>query len=56
LLVLLCHITSIARNVGYCYRCSGAVGLSVCWSRSWAMQKWLKWLRCHLGADSSGHN
>jgi len=27
---------------------------SVCWSRSWALHKWLNRLRCHLGADLCG--
>ena len=31
-----------------------SVYASVCWSHWQALQEWLNWLRCHLGADLHG--
>jgi len=33
---------------------TNGVAWSVCWSRSWALQKRLNWSRCRLGTDLCG--
>ena len=41
-------------DAAYCYKWSGVIRLCVWWAHPWAMQKWLKRLRCHLGQTRMG--